>query len=148
MRQSAVKDFADGTGGRNQQSVQIERQQPKSKRRGKAKRFDRLRETSVQGIDERKIADARKVLMPAGKKLLHVSLTDAEPAPCISAKLFPLGIRQTPLPLAAEEHVRRSKSTKKRPGTTFRGVFFDLEVVPRDRIELPTRGFSVPCSTN
>lgn len=117
MRQSAVKDFADGTGGRNQQPVQIERQQPKSKRRGKAKRFDRLRETSVQGIDERKIADARKVLMPAGKKLLHVSLTDAEPAPCISAKLFPL---------AAEEHVRRSKSTKKRPGTTFRGVFFDL----------------------
>ena len=35
---------------------------------------------------------------------------------------------------------------RKKPGTKHSGL--EKYVVPRDRIELPTRGFSVPCSTN
>ena len=48
--------------------------------------------------------------------------------------------------LHQEQQAEEKRRKRKKPGEIHPG--FKKNMVPRDRIELPTRGFSVPCSTN
>ena len=50
-----------------------------------------------------------------------------------------------PFPMATLLFRKGRETTKKGP---CRSMGLTFLMVPRDRIELPTRGFSVPCSTN
>lgn len=47
---------------------------------------------------------------------------------------------------ALQDWRERREEAKRKALTSYRKGL--ISMVPRDRIELPTRGFSVPCSTN